>query len=91
MKIKTFVTKFNNPNDLANFLTTNQTYPFYVKRNPEALCFEVYEEEEVTEPEFNIAHLSEISHDNELTMEQANAIDYGISAIKTLVDMGVLK
>lgn len=47
--------------------------------------------EEVTEPIFNIQNLHDIAEDNELTLEQQNAIDYGISAIKTLVDMGVIK
>ena len=91
MKIKTLVFKFNNSDELTNFLADNYNRPYYVKRNSAQMCFEVYADEEVTEPQFNIANLSEISHDNELTMEQANAIDYGISAIKTLVDMGVLK
>lgn len=44
-----------------------------------------------TEAEFNMFNLTSIAHDNELTMEQQNAIDYGISAIKTLIDMGVIK
>ena len=91
MRIKTLVFKFSKADELAEFLSTNPNQSFYVKRNSAKMCFEVYADEEVTEPEFNIANLSEISHDNELTMEQANAIDYGISAIKTLVDMGVLK
>lgn len=47
--------------------------------------------EEVTEPIFNIQNLHDIAEDNELTLEQQNAIDYGISAIKTLIDMGVIK
>lgn len=91
MKIKTKIDQFKDADDLVMFLTANQNRAYYVKRNSPQMCFEVYADEEVTEPQFNIANLSEISHDNELTMEQANAIDYGISAIKTLVDMGVLK
>ena len=47
--------------------------------------------EEVTEPIFNIQNLHDIAEDNELTLEQQNAIDYGISAIKTLIDMEVIK
>lgn len=46
---------------------------------------------EYTEAEFNMYNLHCISEENALTLEQQNAIDYGISAIKTLVDMGVLK
>lgn len=90
MKIKTFLTECKDA-DLALFLNGNKNSSFYIKHNAIRNSFEVYAYEEVTEPQFNIANLSEISHDNELTMEQANAIDYGISAIKTLVDMGVLK
>ena len=91
MKIKTIITKFDSVDDLIDYINTNYHKPLKVQRDVVAHQFKVYEEQEVTEPEFNIANLSEISHDNELTMEQANAIDYGISAIKTLVDMGVLK
>jgi hypothetical protein len=47
--------------------------------------------EEVTEPTFNIQNLHDIAEYNKLTLEQQNAIDYGISAIKTLIDMGVLE
>ena len=47
--------------------------------------------EEVTESIFNIQNLHDIAEYNELTLEQQNAIDYGISAIKTLIDMGVIK
>lgn len=47
--------------------------------------------EEVTEPLFIIQNLHDIAEDNELTLEQQNAIDYGISAIKTLMDMEVIK
>ena len=32
-----------------------------------------------------------IAQENTLTLEQQNAIDYGISAIKTLADMGIIK
>lgn len=44
-----------------------------------------------TEAEFNMFNLQCTAKENNLTMEQQNAIDYGISAIKTLIDMGVLK
>lgn len=47
--------------------------------------------EDVTYPVFNIQNLHDIAEYNELTLEQQNAIDYGISAIKTLIDMGVIK
>lgn len=46
---------------------------------------------EYTEAEFNMYNLQCIATENSLTLEQQNAIDYGISAIKTLKDMGVLE
>lgn len=46
---------------------------------------------EYTEAEFNMFNLQCIAKENNLTLEQQNAIDYGISAIKTLIDMGVLE
>ena len=44
-----------------------------------------------TEAEFNMYNLQCIAQENTLTLEQQNAIDYGISAIKTLADMGIIK
>lgn len=44
-----------------------------------------------TEAEFNMFNLQCIAKENVLTVEQQNAIDYSISAIKTLLDMGVLE
>lgn len=44
-----------------------------------------------TEVEFNMYNLQCIAKENVLTTEQQNAIDYGISAIKTLKDMGILE
>ena len=44
-----------------------------------------------TEAEFNMYNLQCIAQENVLTTEQQNAIDYGISAIKILIDMGVIK
>lgn len=83
--------RFDSCKDLSDFLIANHDSYYNIKADTVNHQFIVVDAQEVTEPEFNIANLSEISHDNELTMEQANAIDYGISAIKTLVDMGVIK
>ena len=76
---------------LINFLLDNKGKPL------EFVDLDVKEQratfritEEVTEPIFNIQNLHDIAEDNELTVEQQNAIDYGISAIKTLIDMGVI-
>lgn len=44
-----------------------------------------------TEAEFNMYNLQCIAKENVLTTEQQNAIDYGISAIKTLKEMEIIK
>ncbi len=81
------------PNDkLISFLIDNKgkTLEFVdVDLKEQRATFKITEN--VTEPIFNIQNLHDIAEDNELTVEQQNAIDYGISAIKTLEDMGVLK
>lgn len=46
---------------------------------------------EYTEAEFNMYNLQCIAQENTLTLEQQNAIDYGISAIKTLKEMEIIK
>lgn len=51
-------------------------------------------EHDSTESEFNMKVLHTFQNENihgTLTTEEKNAIDYAIGAIKTLVDMGVLK
>ena len=82
---------FDNISELQEYLTFFHDDKFTVSYNSEKCKYTVATEEVVTIPQFHIANLSEISHDNELTTEQASAIDYGISAIKTLVDMGIIK
>lgn len=46
---------------------------------------------EYSEAEFNMFNLQCIDRENSLPMEQRNAIDYAISAIKTLKDMGAIE
>ena len=91
MKIKTVITTFDSVDDLIDYINTNHHKPLKVQRDVVAHQFKVYEEQEVTEPEFNMGNLSYIAKEHDLTMEQRNAIDYAISAIKTLIDMGVIK
>lgn len=77
---------------LITFLIDNKGKPLEfvdVEIKEQRVTFRITEE--VTEPIFNIQNLHDIAEYNELTLEQQNAIDYGISAIKTLIDMGVLK
>ena len=90
MKIK--YTRFiYSTTDLGDYIRNNRDKVHTVTFNKVESRYEVTTTSEVTEPEFNMQNLQDIAHDNELTTEQQNAIDYGISAIKTLVDMGVIK
>lgn len=90
MKIETKI-RFDSSKDMCDFLITNHDNYYNIKADTVNHQFIVVDTQEVTEPEFNMSNLSSIAHDNELTMEQQNAIDYAISAIKTLVDMEVIK
>ena len=46
---------------------------------------------EYTEPEFHMSVLLTLANRDDATDEEKNAIDYANSAIKTLIDMGVIK
>ena len=83
---------FDSTTDLGEYIRTMSNHtPLEVKYNPIDCNYIVEGIIEVTIPEFHMQNLQDIAHDNELTTEQQNAIDYGISAIKTLIDMGVIK
>lgn len=78
--------------DVYDFLKEKEGADIHIEKFDDAFDRYIFRiTEEITEPIFNIQNLHDIAHDNELTMEQQNAIDYGISAIKTLIDMGVIK
>ena len=44
-----------------------------------------------TEPELHMFHLRKFVESGDATPEEQNAAEYAIGAIKTLMDMGVLK
>jgi hypothetical protein len=46
---------------------------------------------EYTEPELHMFHLRKFVESGDATPEEQNAAEYAIGAIKTLMDMGVLK
>lgn len=60
-------------------------------------CFKTFTftiETDCTKAEFNMKVLHTFQNENihgKLTIEEKNAIDYAIGAIKTLADMGVIK
>ena len=47
--------------------------------------------QEYTEPELHMFHLRKFVESGDATPEEQNAAEYAIGAIKTLMDMGVLK
>lgn len=48
-------------------------------------------EQDYTEPELHMFHLRKFIESGDATPEEQNAAEYAINAIKTLMDMGVLK
>ena len=47
--------------------------------------------QDYTEPELHMFHLRKFIESGDATPEEQNAAEYAINAIKTLMDMGVLK
>lgn len=52
--------------------------------------FRVSIDTEMTQAEFHMENLRLLADSNTVTAEEKDAINYGISAIKTLEDMGVI-
>ena len=52
--------------------------------------FNVSIDTEMTQTEFHMENLRLLADSNTVTAEEKDAINYGISAIKTLEDMGVI-
>ena len=90
MKLKEHFT-FPTFEKLSEFITTHKYSKITVEFDGNTNTYNVTTESDSTIPEFHMGNLSYIAKEHDLTMEQRNAIDYGISAIKTLIDMGVLK
>lgn len=60
-----------------------------VKVEPNNATFKI--EQDYTEPELHMFHLRKFIESGDATPEEQNAAEYAINAIKTLMDMGVLK
>ncbi len=78
--------------DLPVFLKELAGKDFTIISNIDTNAYHITTEVDYTEPEFNMLTLRTMVNTMEsLTEEEKNAIEYSISAIKTLADMGVIK
>lgn len=87
---------FNVPEkDLSRFLNELQGNYFTIAPNRGRREFHVTTENDYTESEFNMLVLRTLLNNSKrtvfLTDEEKNALEYSISCIKTLTDMGVIK
>lgn len=93
MKIREKVTIHED--EILPFLHSHRDNKVHIVSIDEFNRYHVTYEADYTEAEFNmkVLHTLEVSNIQqiELTEEEKAAIDYAIGAIKTLVDMGVLK
>ena len=75
---------------LEEFLSTHVDETITVKEvTPSDIIFFI--DQEYTEPELHMFHLRKFVESGDATPEEQNAAEYAINAIKTLMDMGVLK
>ena len=78
--------------DLPNFLKELAGKDFTIISNIETETYHITTEIDYTEPEYNMLILrTMLNNMNNLTDEEKNVIEYAISSIKTLADMGVIK
>lgn len=83
------VKKYEVPTEnFDTFLTEHYKEKMTVK--PTATGYKVSIFTEMTEPTFHMNTLRLLADSNTVTGEEKDAINYGISAIKTLEDMGIL-
>lgn len=78
--------------DLPDFLKEIAGKDFTIISNTDTEVYHITTEIDYTEPEYNMLILRTMVNTVEfLTAEEKNAIEYAISSIKTLADMGVIK
>lgn len=76
--------------NLNEFLAEHIGQPIkIIKVTPCEVFFKI--EQHYTEPELHMFHLRKFIESGDATPEEQNAAEYAINAIKTLMDMGVLK
>ena len=83
------VKKYEVPtSDFDTFLTEHYEETMTVK--PTATGYKVSIFTEMSQAEFHMNNLRLLADSNTVTADEKDAINYGISAIKTLEDMGIL-
>lgn len=76
--------------EIISFMEKHSEAKITFEYNPLEAYYEVILEENLTIPQLHIDTLKSIAERN-CTYEELNAVDYGIHAIQTLIDMGVIK
>jgi hypothetical protein len=78
--------------DLPAYLKELTASNFTIISNAETEMYHIIVETECTKPEYHMLVLRTILNNvDNLTDEEKNALEYSISSIKTLADMGVIK
>jgi len=78
--------------NLSDFLKEIAGDDFTIISNSESKMYHITTEIDYTEPEYHMLVLRTILNNvDNLTDEEKNALEYSISCIKTLSDMGVIK
>lgn len=78
--------------DLPEFLRELAGKDFKIVSNIDSDMYHITIEIDYTEPEYNMLVLRTLLNGvSNLTDEEKNALEYAISSIKTLSDMGVIK
>lgn len=76
--------------ELPSFLSSHVDETLIIKEYTDTK-FHIAIAQEYTEPELHMFHLRKFIESGDETPEEQNAAEYAINAIKTLMDMGVLK
>ena len=78
--------------DIPDFLNDHIDEPLTIREcNLDKGIMKVDIKQEYTEPEYHMGILLTIANSHSATEDERKAANYGINAIKTLIDMGVLK
>lgn len=77
--------------EFHNFLDDHKKELMSISYDVPSMYYLITIEREMSEQACHLEFLHDLRESEETTLEEKNAIDYAIGAIKTLTDMGVLK